>query len=403
MKGGSAGRGHTNVRGLVIQASFREEPAAARTAQPSRPAAATEAASGMWAKAPRPELLPAGGRAQAGDRGAVQAKGNAGPWAHAPRPELLPAGGRRAGGPGAAQAKGSDDPWARAPRPELLPRRKGPAVQRSVASRKAVPGGGRSSGASVQMSPVALSPGALRSGAGQPLPGNVRRKMEALLGADLSAVRVHQGPQADSIGARAFTTGNDVYFGQQQYRPGTPEGQALLAKQLAYVVQQRAGLVDAPVGSGVMLAHDPGLEAQADRIAALATRSGAVQAKRVPPGKGMFQVKINRAGPDRQHIELFEGGRAVGAADVVLEQGRARLYNLRVDDEHRGRGGGDELLRAAADASARVGRRTLELDAQDDGSGRLVEWYESHGFRRTGVGREGMPAFEAEVGRLKRR
>ena len=37
--------------------------------------------------------------------------------------------------------------------------------------------------------------------------------MEAALGADFSAVRVHVGPQADRIGAIAFTIGSDIYFG----------------------------------------------------------------------------------------------------------------------------------------------------------------------------------------------
>jgi ribosomal protein S18 acetylase RimI-like enzyme len=353
------------IKGQVIQASMREAPAtpAKPVARAAQPAKAPTAAAGFWSRALRPEMMPGAGR-----------------------------------GAAAVQAKAGGDLWAKAPRPEMMPRRKegGGAMQA-----KAAP---RSGGASVQLSPVALAPAALRGGAGLPLPSDVRRRMEGLLGADLSAVRVHQGPQADAIGARAFTAGNDVYFGRQEYRPSTREGQALLAKQLTYVVQQRAGLVRGPGGGGgVVLVRDAGLEAQAEQIAALATRPGAVQAKRLPSGKGMFQVKTSRKGPGEQHLELFEGGRAVGGADVLLEKGQARLYNLRVDDEHRGRGGGDELLRAAADASARVGRRTLELDAQDDGSGKLVEWYEQQGFRRTGVGRKGMPALEAEVGRLKRR
>ena len=226
--------------------------------------------------------------------------------------------------------------------------------------------------------------------------------MEGLLGADLSGVRIHQGPQADAIGAQAFTVGDRVYFGRQQYRPNTPQGQALLAKQLTYVVQQRAGLVHNPQGRGVVLVRDPALDAQAEQVAALASQRGAAQAKPLPSGRGMFQIKASEQGPGMQHLDLYERGRAVGGADVVLERGEARLYNLRVDDEHRGRGGGERLLKAAAEASARAGRRTLSLDAEDDGSGRLVEWYESQGFSRTGVGREGMPAFEADVGRLKR-
>ena len=366
-------------QGLVIQASMREAPvtssapvarAGVRPAPTSaQPARAVGAAAGFWSRAPRPEMMPGGARAAAPVQAKAKASGG-GLWAHAPRPEMMP----RRKEVGAVQAKGT--------------RR----------SRRASGGGG-----SMQLSPVPLNPGALRRGGGLPLPSVVRRRMEGLLGADLSSVRVHQGSQADVIGARAFTVGEDVYFGRQEYRPSTKDGQALLAKQLAYVVQQRAGLVSTPKGRGVVLVRDRELDARAEQIAVLASRPGAVQAKRLPSGKGMFQVKARRKGPGEQHLELFEGGRAVGGADVTLEKGRARLYNLRVDDEHRGRGGGDELLRAAADASARVGKRTLGLDAEDDGSGRLERWYEGQGFERKGVGRDGLAAFEADVGRLKRR
>ena len=332
----------------------------------------------------------------------MQAKGSDGPWANAPRPGLMPGGGRAVA---AVQAKTSNGPWGKAPRPDMMPRRsRTAAMQPKAAMRSGKPvAAGRAGGASVQLSPVPLSPSAIGGSGGLPLPSTVRQRMEGLLGAELSGVRVHQGPQADAIGARAFTVGEDVYFGRQQYRPGTKDGQALLAKHLTYVVQQRAGLVANPHGRGVVSVRDRGLDAQADEIAALMIRPGAVQAKRLPSGKGMFQVKSSRKGPGEQHLELFERGRAVGQADVVLEKGQARLYNLEVDDEHRGRGGGDELLRAAADASARVGRRRLGLDAEDDGSGRLVDWYESQGFERAGVGRDGMAALEADVSRLKGR
>jgi hypothetical protein len=99
---------------------------------------------------------------------------------------------------------------------------------------------------------------------GQPLPEAIQRQMaERFGGADFSAVRVHEGPQAESIGALAFTTGDDVYFAQGQYRPETKRGQELLGKQLAYVVQQREGRVKNPFGSGVAVVQDPALEAEA--------------------------------------------------------------------------------------------------------------------------------------------
>jgi hypothetical protein len=36
--------------------------------------------------------------------------------------------------------------------------------------------------------------------------------MDAAFGANFSAVRVHVGPQAERIGAVAFTLGSDIYF-----------------------------------------------------------------------------------------------------------------------------------------------------------------------------------------------
>lgn len=84
---------------------------------------------------------------------------------------------------------------------------------------------------------------AARSG-GSPLPSTVRAPMESALGADLGAIRVHEGPSArdlsDRIQAKAFTVGRDVFF-----RDGLPdvrgrEGQHLIAHELAHTIQQGA-------------------------------------------------------------------------------------------------------------------------------------------------------------------
>ena len=57
--------------------------------------------------------------------------------------------------------------------------------------------------------------------------------MEGAFGADFTGVRVHTGPEADalnnSMSARAFTTGQDIFPETAEYNPGTPEGQRLLA------------------------------------------------------------------------------------------------------------------------------------------------------------------------------
>ena len=79
-----------------------------------------------------------------------------------------------------------------------------------------------------------------RSG-GAALDGDVRAKLEQGFGTDLGAVRVHTGSAAGDIArqisARAFTHGNDVYFGAGEYRPGTADGDHVLAHEVAHTVQ----------------------------------------------------------------------------------------------------------------------------------------------------------------------
>lgn len=82
-------------------------------------------------------------------------------------------------------------------------------------------------------------------GTAQPLDPRDRALFERRLGVDLSRVRVHADDSAaraaESEGARAFTVGEDVVFGQGAYRPGTDSGRALLAHELTHVLQQRGG------------------------------------------------------------------------------------------------------------------------------------------------------------------
>jgi hypothetical protein len=106
----------------------------------------------------------------------------------------------------------------------------------------------------------------LASSGGRPLPEAVRGKMESALGADFSGVRVYVGPQAERIGAIAFTIGSDIYFAPGRYHPDTAHGQQLLGHELAHVVQQRAGRVRNPLGSGIAVVQDHALEAEADRL-----------------------------------------------------------------------------------------------------------------------------------------
>jgi hypothetical protein len=94
--------------------------------------------------------------------------------------------------------------------------------------------------------PPADAAAALRAsdGAGEPIPPALRGAMEAGIGAEFSAVRVHADARAaslcESVSARAFTHGANVYFNRGEYRPDAREGRRVLAHELVHVVQQGA-------------------------------------------------------------------------------------------------------------------------------------------------------------------
>jgi hypothetical protein len=80
------------------------------------------------------------------------------------------------------------------------------------------------------------------SASGQALPNETRERMEEQFGEDFGDVRVHVGSaavgSADDIGARAYTAGRSIVFGSGEFKPGTHEGNRLIAHELTHVVQQ---------------------------------------------------------------------------------------------------------------------------------------------------------------------
>ncbi|MEH2105018.1 eCIS core domain-containing protein [Nostoc sp.] len=79
-------------------------------------------------------------------------------------------------------------------------------------------------------------------GSGQPLSDDIRQPMEQSFGTDFSGVKIHTDSRSDqlnqSIQARAFTTGQDIFFRQGEYAPESNGGKELLAHELTHVVQQ---------------------------------------------------------------------------------------------------------------------------------------------------------------------
>lgn len=85
---------------------------------------------------------------------------------------------------------------------------------------------------------------ALRS-SGKPLEPGLRSTMETAFGTSLDRLRIHTGPEAATISrqisAKAFTTGNDIFFGEGQFAPDSPAGAHTLAHEIAHTLQPSGG------------------------------------------------------------------------------------------------------------------------------------------------------------------
>ena len=71
-----------------------------------------------------------------------------------------------------------------------------------------------------------------------------RALFEPSLGYSFRNVRIHTGGRAAAaarlLNAQAYTSGPDIVFGRDQYRPSTVRGRQLIAHELAHVIQQGA-------------------------------------------------------------------------------------------------------------------------------------------------------------------
>jgi hypothetical protein len=79
-----------------------------------------------------------------------------------------------------------------------------------------------------------------KRGSGSPLDDGTRDSMEGAFGTSFKDVRIHTDSESQqlnrSISAKAFTTGNDIFFGDS----ASPADTKLLGHELTHVVQQRS-------------------------------------------------------------------------------------------------------------------------------------------------------------------
>jgi hypothetical protein len=109
-----------------------------------------------------------------------------------------------------------------------------------------------------------------KRGGGQSLDEGISSRAGEAMGHDFSGVGVHTDSQSDQLnkqlGAKAFTTGSDIYFKEGAYNPSSSEGQQLISHELTHVVQQSG---NATPGQGKMTVNDPNdqYESEADSVA----------------------------------------------------------------------------------------------------------------------------------------
>lgn len=112
-------------------------------------------------------------------------------------------------------------------------------------------------GAGTAVSPSIEAAIAGARGGGQPISDGLRTPVERAFGMRFDGVRLHTDERADhmsrALHARAFTSGNDVFFRRGEYQPDTHDGRELIAHELTHTVQQggaRPGVVQRKVMVG---------------------------------------------------------------------------------------------------------------------------------------------------------
>ena len=149
-----------------------------------------------------------------------------------------------------------------------------------MAAAQVVSGDGARGAASVAEAALEL----VSASHGHRLPLDVVRRLSAVLDCGpspavlervLGSARMHTGAQAGEaaqmLGARAFAVGTDVAFAPGLFRPGTPEGDELIAHELVHVVQFVEGrLPDGPDGGVSVSSPSDAHEREAVAVASAA-------------------------------------------------------------------------------------------------------------------------------------
>ncbi|MEU1933320.1 DUF4157 domain-containing protein [Streptomyces coeruleorubidus] len=168
------------------------------------------------------------------------------------------------------------------------------------------------------------------SGAGQPLDPGVRRELEEQLGHDLGSVRLHTDRDASALtgmlGADAVAVGQDIFFGEGQYQPGTEQGRALLAHELLHTIQHpyAGGMLAAGRDLGQVSAPHQAAERAAEDAAQAVARGEQVP-EVAPEANTPAWMRYTTVHADRNRLEHLD------PATLVDRLANTVIRSLRTD------------------------------------------------------------------------
>jgi hypothetical protein len=178
---------------------------------------------------------------------------------------------------------------------------------------------------------------------GAPLSPDARAFFESRFGQDFSGVRVHTGTRAATsaraLGARAYTVGHDIVIAGDMPRTPAAHDGALLAHELAHVVQQRGGvrtqakLIVGEVGSPAEAEADLAAEQVMRGPAGPATmhQGGAVPVlRRSPddPAPAQCATSYKKAATFQELIDLVRAAESrLAAAGITMP--KDQIHSLR--------------------------------------------------------------------------
>jgi len=162
--------------------------------------------------------------------------------------------------------------------------------------------------------------------AGVPLDQSVRGPLERQVGVSLGAVRVHEGRSAEaaaeSLDARAYTVGSDIYLGAEAHGLGLEARQKLLTHEAVHTAQQGGTRVPL-TGLKTVSSPNDAAEFEARKLAegsrALAMRD-AMRLLHVTP-QIQRDIKGNKRWPQGEFKIDFKKTDGKVAGDVATEDG----------------------------------------------------------------------------------